>query len=69
MAVLMFGRMCRYNHVVSRLRWRNHQFDENGEYVGLKFERLKNLKFRQGTTFIVRARHPSWGSVPCSASS
>ncbi len=53
MAVLMFGGMCRYSDI-SRLRWRNLQFDNDGN-LDVRFDHggRKNSKFRQGATITV----------------
>jgi hypothetical protein len=55
MAVLMFGGMCRYSDV-SRLRWRNLQFDNDGN-LDVTFDHggRKNSQFRQGATVTVSA--------------
>ncbi len=55
MAVLMFGEMYRYSDV-SRLRWRNLRFDEDGN-LDVMFDHgcRKNSKFRQGATVTVSA--------------
>jgi integrase len=56
MAVLMFGGMCRYSDA-SRLRWRNLQFDNDGN-LDVTFDDhggRKNSQFRQGATVTVSA--------------
>jgi len=55
MAVLMFGGLCRYSDV-SRLRWRNLQFDIEGN-LDVTFDHgcRKNSQFRQGATVTVSA--------------
>jgi len=54
MAVIMFGAICRYNDV-SRLRWRNPKFEQNGICFHLNFEKRKNARFRQGNRVTVAA--------------
>ena len=55
MGVLMFGGMCRYSDV-SRLRWRNLQFDDEGNSdVTFDHGCRKNYQFRQGATVTVSA--------------
>ncbi len=55
MAVLIFGGMCRYSDV-SRLRWRNLQFDDEGN-LDVTFDHgcRKNSQFKQGATVTVSA--------------
>ena len=55
MAVLMFGGMYRYSDV-SRLRWRNLQFDDK-ENLDVNFAHgcRKNSQFRQEATVTVSA--------------
>ncbi len=55
MAVLMFGGMCRCSDV-SRLRWRNLQFDNDGN-LDVTFDHggRMNSQFRQGATVSVSA--------------
>ena len=57
MAVIMFGAMCRYNDV-SRLRWRNVKFEQDGSCFHLTFEKRKNAQFRQGNmvTVVLKGR-------------
>ena len=55
MAVLMFGGMSRYSDV-SRLRWRNLQFDDEGN-LDVPFDHgcRKNSQFKHGATVTVSA--------------
>ena len=55
MSVLMFGGMYWYSDV-SRLRWRNLRFDDDGN-LEVKFDhgRRKSSRFRQGTAVTVSA--------------
>ena len=48
----MFGAMCRYNDV-SRLRWRNVKFEQDGNCFHFTFEKRKNAQFRQVIEVIV----------------
>ncbi len=52
MAVVIFGGMCRYDDV-SRLRWRNVQFEPGGISFHLSFEKRKNVQFKQWNRVIV----------------
>ncbi len=56
MAVLMFGGMCWYSDDVSRLRWRNLRFDDDGNLdVNFAHGCRKNSQFRQRTSVTVSA--------------
>ncbi len=52
MAVIMFGRMCRYDDA-SRLMWRNIRFEADGSAFEITFDKRKNSQFRQGTRYWV----------------
>ena len=60
MAVVMFGGMCKYDDA-SRLRWRNVQFEPDGNSFRLSFEEKKNAQFRQGVrvTVVVTTSGPA----------
>ncbi len=52
MALIMFGAMC-HNNDVSRLRWRNVKFEQDGNCFHLTFEKRKNAQITQGNKVTV----------------
>jgi len=62
MAVGMFGGMCRYDDAI-RLRWRNVQFEADGNNFHLSFEKKKDTQYGQGNRVIVVAA-PSGSMCP-----
>jgi hypothetical protein len=53
-AILSFGAMCRYNDV-SRLKWKNIEFESDSSSFEITFEIRKNAQFCQGNKVIVSA--------------
>jgi hypothetical protein len=56
MAILSFGAMCRYSDV-SRLKWKNINFESDLSSFEITFEIRKNAQFRQGNKVIVSANN------------
>ena len=52
MAVIMFGRMCRYDDA-SGLLWSNIRFEEDGIAFEITFDKCKNAQFPQGNKILV----------------
>ena len=55
MAMLSFGAMCRRFSDVSRLKWRNIQFESDSSCFEITFEIRKNQPCRQGNKVIAAA--------------
>jgi hypothetical protein len=54
MPIISFGDMCHYSDV-SRLKWKNIEFESGSSSFEITFEIRKNAQFRQGNNFIVSA--------------